>query len=400
MKNLIPSLLVVALTLYACDRRQSLEVVSEASRFEKFYLTVDTVRISLNDNQKFIYPKFGTVSHQGSLYLVGYNDHVHAFDIFNLDAKQYVKRIPLERDGPNGTPEIIGFTPVSLDSIYTLSTYRIALINGEGDIKDKLSINNSSSPIKGHNSEKYMFWLETDQPLYYDKGSHNLFALNHSYQHGHCDPKRYLDASLVAKLNLDKNRMTTLPIGYPVEKANNCYGFITKMFTEWSETELIYNFQYDPNLYVMNRETQKINAYDGSSNYTANYVTPIGWGECEDINRKMEHYTREVNFGKVTKDHHKGLFYRFHRKELAIDNPSGNTINDKKLFLTVFDDNYAKVGEMILDNRPYPDQVSFVGEKGLYISAPEGDENELVFYILDVHTIPKNKKSLSALLKD
>lgn len=399
MKNLTLSLLVMALTVWACNKQQSLEVISRTSHFEKFYLTADTVRVKLTDNQKFIYPKLGALTHKDSLYIVGYNDHLHALDIFNLDAQKYIKRIILERDGPNGIAEVIGFTPISLDSIYILSTYRVALIDGKGNIKNKISINNPSSPIKGHDSEEYMFWLETGQSLYFDRARHSLYALNHSYQHGQCDPKRYQDASLVAQLNLAKKRMTTLPVGYPFDKVNNCYGFITRMFTEWSENELIYNFQYDPNVYVMDRQTQMIKAYDGSSEYTKNEVTPISWGECEDVSRKLDHFTREVNFGKVLKDSHNGLHYRFHRKELRIDNPSGNSINDKKLFLTVFDNNYAKVGEMILDNRAYPDHVSFVGKKGLYVAAPEGNEDTLVFYIFDVHTIPKGKESLSALLK-
>ena len=380
--------LIALLFLFSCQEARVSEVISEVSKYEKAYMTVDTLRIELTEKQKFIYKKFGTVSHNAELYFVGYNDILHSFDVFNLDKSTFVRSIPLQREGPNGIPDLIGFTPVGVDCLYILGATQLVRVNSKGEIEDKIGINHGNTSISGHNPNKDMFWLETDEPLYYDNETHSIYGKNHSYQYGQCDPRRYKNRDLVVRLELEGERMSTVPVRLPQEKADGSYGFIDKTFTNWSHDQLIYNFASDPNIYVMDRNSERVKVYDGHSFYTNNVVTPLSWSACNDYDFKVAHYIREVQFEKVMTDPHRGLYYRFHRKELPIDKPKGHEFNDKKLFLTIFDDAFAKAQEFILDNRSYPTHVSFVGEKGLYVSAPEGDDT-MVFYIFDVHTIKR-----------
>jgi len=123
----------------------------------------------------------------------------------------------------------------------------------------------------------------------------------------------------------------------------------------------------------------------------------MSWSECQDISRKLDHFAREVSFEGVMKDPYRGLHYRFHRKELPAHATQAD-FSDKKLFLTIFDEYYAKVGEMILDNRHYPSKVSFISDKGLYVAAPENSDETLVFYVFDVHVALGERKTTSELV--
>lgn len=377
---------LAALLLFNCEPEKPLEIISEKSPFGDFCFSVDTLRINISHKEKFIYPKFGTVVHEDSLYLIGYNEHLHAFDLFNLDGKRFVRRIVLDRNGPNAIPDVIGFTPMNLDSIYTLSANQIAQIDSKGHIAKKLIINNGASTIKNHQPEENKFWLDYNQPLYYDCHTNSVYGRSYSYKYGQCDPQRY-QGSLISRIDFKWEKWFSLPITYPNDMSSGSFGFMTRVHTEWTAEELIYGFEFDPNIYVFNRKSGQTQVYDGRSNFTNNSVPTMSWSDCADDSKKLDHYAREVNFGGVIKDLFRDLHYRFHKKELPNSKLPRNSYDSKELYLSVFDKEYSKVGEVMLYDRSAPSQISFVGPKGLYLAAPENSYETLVFQIIKIEPI-------------
>lgn len=379
------ALLLAIVTLLACKSEKAPEIISEQSPFGDFYMTVDTLSIPITEKQHFIYPQFGTVNENDSLYLFGYNVHRHTIDVFNLTGKKYTSTIPLERQGPNGIPELISFAPASLDSVYIMSTYQISLVNQLGTVKDKVMINLPTSPIKSHNSDEAFFWIEKNESIHYSKKHNTLYGLYHSMEYDMCDKRRYKEEELISGIDLNKNQMLRLPAAYPIDKRNDSYGFASSLYMSWDGDSLIYNFRHDPNIYIYDLNRDKTDIFDGRSRYTKNSANPINWSQCDDVSLKMDHSMISVNFERIIRDPYRKLSYRFHRKELPENgNVQDYIFSDKKLFISIFDNGMAKTGEMIIDSRPYPSHVSFAGKDGLYVSAPSG-ENTLSFHVFKVY---------------
>ncbi|GEM_PF-6460122 len=386
---------MMGVAFYACEKKQAHEVISPKSPFGSFYMHVDTVSIPITEQQTFIYPLFGTVAENDALYLLGYNRFTYSIDIFDLSCESYEGKIALEEQGPNGIPEVISFAPVTLDSIYIMSAHQIVLINRKGEVKDKIAINTTASPIKGHDSDEAYFWMEKNHPIHFSKKHRKLFGLYHSMQYGACDPRRYKGNKLISAIDVKAGSMSYLPVSYPPEMQENCYGFMSTLFTTWDHDSLLYNFKNDPNIYLYDLTRGETSIFDGRSQYTKNKVQPISWDRCEDVGEKLNHHMRSVNFERIIRDPYRKLYYRFHRKELpATSNPSDYIFSDKTLFMSIFDNGMAKTGEMILDSRPYPSHVSFPTDRGLYVAAPSG-ENTLNFHVFKVFLIkePDNEQS-------
>lgn len=394
----MPSLLVVALMLCACGKKETLEVISEKSPFGDFYMHVDTVSIPITEEQFFIYPLFGIVNENDSTYLFGYNPIKYTIDVFNLSSEKFHHKTQLEKQGPNGIPEVISFTPITLDSLFVMSSYQIAQINGKGEIEDKISINNYNSPVKDHDSEEAFFWVEKNQPLHYNSKSHKLYGLYHSMQYDACDERRYQSRQLVSALDFEKRKMSYLPVSYPADKREDCYGFMSTLFLDWDRDSLLYNFRHDPNIYLYDLDREETTVFDGRSQYTRNRVSPIGWDQCDDVGKKLDHSLVNVNFEGIIRDPYRKLYYRFHRKELPEgSNPNKYIVSDKTLFLTIFDNGLAKTGEMIIDRRHYPSHVSFPTERGLYVAAPSG-ENTLNFHVFKVFLTKGNSTEYGTII--
>lgn len=390
-------LIILTLGISNCHRETAPEIISEKSPYGNFFMTVDTLSIPISSKQTFIYPQFGTVIQHDSLYLFGYNVHRHSIDIFNLTGKRHKNTIHLEKEGPNGIPDMISFSPVSLDSVYVMSTYQISLVNGLGEIKNKVIINTPSSPIKGHNSSEAFFWIEKDESIHYSKKRNTVYGLYHSMKYDMCDKRKYQDERLITAFDLNENRMSRLPAAYPFDKREECYGFTSALLMTWDGDSLIYNFRHDPNIHIYDLNREETTIFDGRSKYTKNGPRPISWSQCDDANLKLDHSNESVNFGRIIRDPYRKLYYRFHRKELPENVSSLDyVLSDKKLFISTFDNGMAKTGEMILDSRPYPSHVSFAGPEGLYLSAPSG-ENTLNFHILKVYLTEDNRDQSASL---
>jgi hypothetical protein len=389
---------LVALLLFNCEPEKPLEIISEKSPFGDFYMQVDTVSIPIGPDQTFIYPLFGTISENDSLYFLGYNRIKHSIDIFNLTAEDYQTRVDLEKEGPNGIPDVISFTPVTLDSLYIMSSYRISLVNTTGEILDKISINTSASNVKGHDSQEAFFWIEKDEAIHFSAKRKTLYGLYHSMEYGTCDKRRYQSDQLVSAIDLKENKMSFLPVSYPADKREKSYGFMPALFMTWDHDSLLYNFRHDPNIYLYDLNRHETTIFDGRSQYTRNSADPMEWSECGDVSKKSNQSLQSVNFEGVIRDPYRKLYYRFHRKELpATSNPNDYIFSDKKLFLTIFDNGLAKTGEMILDSRPYPSRVSFPTEKGLYVAAPSG-ENTLSFHVFKVFLTEGNSTEYGTII--
>ena len=368
----------------SCHEHQPLEIISERSPYGDFYMIVDSLSIPISENQHFIYPQFSTVVKDDSLFMLGYNQFRHSIDVFNLTGETYTNTINLEREGPNGIPEVISFTASSLDSIYIVSSFQISLMSSSGVIKDKTMINVPNSAIKGHNSEEAFFWVEKNEPVHYNEKRNTIYGHYHSMKYEMCDKRRYQNPKMVSGIDLGENRMRRIPAAFPYDKRNDCYGFANSLFTTWDGDSLIYNFKHDSNIYIYDLNRNETSAFDGRSLFTKNEASPLGCDRCQDMNHNLDHSLKSVSFERIIRDPYRKLYYRFHRKELPTDgNAQDYIFSDKDLFISVFDNGMAKTGEMILDNRPYPSHVAFPGEEGLYVSAPSG-ENTLNFHIFKI----------------
>ncbi|ERM84910.1 hypothetical protein P872_22885 [Rhodonellum psychrophilum GCM71 = DSM 17998] len=371
------------LLLMGCTTRNESESAKTLYSDKKISFGIDTLTIKLNKELNFDYPYSSRFFDGSETYFVGYNSGLHKLDFFSLEGLKYSFSTILEKDGPNGMDDPWDFFIQSLDSIYYLGKdSKLTLLDTSGKV---LSVFKLEDPMGnyGYKANPITFKIFLNQEK-------NKMYLN-SYSFSHLPNNHaYFKEPFVSFIDLRNSDMDTIPIQFP-----KIYLETDKILGEYMEpnvifvdNRIIYSFPADPSIYTYNLTTKEKEVFGGESLNSKNSIEYMAPDDYHDIQKRIIHQIENTYFYNVVHDPFRKLFYRIHSGGVSfqIDEDDINSVFEKPIFLTVFDENFNILQEMELPSKTYNALSMFVTKSGLHLPFShylnqDVDEGKLVFHV-------------------
>ena len=331
----------------------------------------------------------------------------HEILIYDLEGQNLYKRIPLEKEGPNGVPAVYGCIPYYDSKTFLVSQHNrgmTTIIDGEGNVHAKYNMRQSADSI-----ERRGFWVDCryglsffytpsftkDSIVYFKNELFIQYKINQRL-----DREVWKTIPMFNSLNLKNGHIHTLPIKYP------------DIFEDDVRTPAGggYEFTYDYN-YKQERLVCSFTGYD--SIMVTDDLKQVRWynGKSRHLNRMrpkvyeadglswLRDAIESPAYHNIMHDKYRDVYYRIAEfpYELKKDESPFDTPTGREFSVIIFDKDLNIIGETKFPGSKYFYKMSFVGRDGLYISEnneanPEFDEDKLVFACFALEDIKGNDK--------
>lgn len=285
--------------------------------------------------------------HQDSINaLVGYNYRLHSLDYINLKTKR-VTQTQLSDEGPNAITRLSGIYANTLDSVWVTDESEYAyLLDSTGVIKKTVN-------FKKYMDKSEQLFINTNYAmhtshLYYNNARQSLMFLVKNLLSNTFGVKEvFIDDS-------EKKSITykLLPSKI-VTELNKDYVYMNAPNVNFVGENIIYNYPVESSVYTLNILTNERNYYLGKSCYTSNVVkkctSPENYSALEKHRIENPHFYDVMYIPKFK------IYARLHVDKVEFDAKKSfdNLINDRDLYLMLFNDNFSKICEVKLLKRRY-----------------------------------------------
>ena len=365
----------IAFAFFSCtDKKISIENEKKGQMVSKMNLKLLKKKSFLLDNDTAPKPLYLQITNDslGNKQLTFLNNFNNSIYFYNYKTTKFVKKIVLDKDGPNGVKFPIGYHIKNIDSIYVLNkTLDVLLINNQGKVLNKVSliggIDYKKSPhLWAYNFPSY-YYFETVTPFI--ETSKGLLLTGQF--------ERNISDTLVDKFKFTANvdykfKNINYLHTYPLSLYGNniVWGgaLLTQVFPQLhpDEKRLIYSFPVSHDLYTADLKggTYK-KVYAGS-----NFAGTISSLEKKDENNNEKiksNFVRQDMYAAIIYDKFRKKYYRFLRKAIP-SAPLGTSWKEKEIAVIIMDKNFNYLGETIIGTeRECHWHNSFVTEEGLNI---------------------------------
>ena len=318
----------------------------------------------------------------------------HELLIYDIEKQNLHKRIPLEKEGPNGVPGIWGCIPFFDSKTFLVSQHnsgRMSIIDGEGNVVQKYSMRQSSDKTK-----RIGLWVDSrfgvsffytpsfikDSIVYFSNGIFIQYKINQRL-----DREVWKTIPMFNSLNLKNGHIHTLPIKYPdifeddvKVPAGGGYEFTYDY--NYKQERLVCSLTGYDSIMVTD-DLKQVRWYNGKSRYLKSMRPKVYEADGFDWLREA---TENPAYHNIMYDKYRDVYYRIvelpyelKQNESPFDTPTG-----REFSVIIFDKDLNIIGETKFPGSKYFYKMSFVGRDGLYISEnnlanPEFDEDKLVF---------------------
>ncbi|TRX45167.1 DUF4221 domain-containing protein [Bacteroides sp. HF-5092] len=278
-------------------------------------------------------------------YLIGYNYRSHSLDCMNLQSKS-VTQIILPGDGPDAIVRLSGIYVQSLDSIWISDeSERAFLIDSVGMIKRTID-------LKKYLEEQEQLLINTNYAmftshLFYNTSRHSLMFLAKNTAS---------DTFVVKEIFTDKDKAITtyqLSSSKIVPDMSKGYAYINFPNVNFVGENIVYNYPVESSIYTLNIKTNERKYILADSRYTSNIIekcTTTG-----DYATLEKHWLENPHFYDVMYLPKYKMYVRLHADKVDFDEKKGmeKLINERDLYLMLFDEYMEKIGEVKLSNCRY-----------------------------------------------
>ena len=320
------------------------------------------------------------------LFFGNFEKRQHEILIYDIENQNLYKRIPLEKEGPNGVPAIYGCIPYFNSKTFLVSQHNIGsttVIDGEGNVLRKYNIRQPQNRNRLWADCRYglsFFYTPSfmkDSIVYFRNG---IFTQ-------HMNREVWKTIPMFNSLNLKSGHIGTLPINYPdifeddvKVPAGGGYNFTYDY--NYKQERLVCSLTGYDSIMVMD-DLKQVRWYNGKSRYLKSVRPRVYEANGFDWLRESK---GGIKYHNIMYDKYRNVYYRiaefpyeFKPNESAFDDPKG-----REFSIIIFDKDLNIIGETKFPGNKYLYKMSFVGRDGLYISEnneanPEFDEDKLVF---------------------
>ena len=317
------------------------------------------------------------------LYFGNFQKRQYEILIYDLEAQNLYKRIPLLKEGPNGVPNVSGCKPFEDSNTYFLFQHhlrRLSIINDQGELLRYYPVKLPEGQFTHCNDGWSYFYNPSfcvDSIVYFYHGLNKAQMKTHEWK----------DVSMFTYLNMKNGEVGPLPIHYPSifdhDVENPAGGFKFSYDYNYEQNKLVCSFTGYDSLMVSD-DLQNVRWYNGKSRYMES-IRPILYEASGGI-QSLAKLKERGKYHNLMYDRYRDVYYRiaelpyeFKQNESPFDDPRG-----REFSIIIFDKDFNIIGETKFPGNKYFYKMSFVGRDGLYISEnnlanPEFDEDKLVF---------------------
>lgn len=368
------------LLLSSCKKGSVIETPSVSYNY-KLSSTQKMKSFSLDSetryNAFYLYP---FTDKQGKEYLSFLNYKTNQILFYDLNTCDFLFKVDLDKEGPNGLSIVSGYYIKDFDNIY-VSTYiysglikvdttkRIIQKIPYGTTKEQYKIVPSYTP----SSHPYIPPIFIGNKLYVTQ-----MAADHIYPAS----KTPITVSIDTLTNENEAMPFTYGDIFTIEQLSTRECACSRIF---NNNQFIYSFQIDENIYVTSidhKTIRKINIKSKYINNIPNDKVPA------DFNQGAKQNLEVARYGDLIYDQYRKVYYRLTYPHTELENTiqwRGRAVYGRKKFsIIILDQNFNIIGETLFPESIYNSYVFFVDKDGLYISRDyqmnyEQSENYMTF---------------------
>ncbi|TFF37915.1 DUF4221 family protein [Mucilaginibacter psychrotolerans] len=320
------------------EKEVAFKVVDNPFKYASFSTSNDDYVAFLTDSKVNVY---------------GLNNAVDHYSV-NLDflTSPYLK----ERYG-----DVNSFCFNGRDSLFVLTTNALLfLVNGKAE---KIVLINSLS--KNENYKTVRFANLDRSPIYYDSKSGRIIGRIYCHVCGQTN-KSFYEQPQLAGISIQDGSLKIYDVPFSEIYQENYYGFSNEVNITNSGQKSIISYSADPNFYIYNRATNALKSISAKGN--SDNAIPLEISKSGSAEAKIKAMITNPMYTEVRYDKYRKLYYRFLLSPIPLKSDSGkyNTLENKPLVLTVYNEHFKIAGEFPLDTH-YREFISFVTKNGLYI---------------------------------
>lgn len=352
------------LTIFSCSPKEE-KVQLILSIHDSIYIPLDS---SFNPNGT----TFQYINSDSGEFLALQNKAVRAIEIFDLESGVHVKRIKLNKDGPNRSGEVNGFRIFSNDSLLVASyPQKLMLFNFEGiktgefpikDTKNDVNYISSTSEIPFLFDGKKVFGAQPFFRNFFNMSASDLGKYSHIYQ---------LDMESVSP------EAEWLPISNPEDTWKEGKKVSKFTWTDRGDSILVSPYN-DHRIWVISKtrkELQELVEAKAPEVNQFHIIKGLPSGD-QGIIEELESDRYEL----LLYDKFREVFYRFYFVGIDVNDfemDYRNLFSNRpKVGLLVLDTNLKIIGNHLFETHQIEPWNYFVGLKGLYVSTNNSNRDD------------------------
>lgn len=339
---------------------------------QTYRVDIDTVKFKISPEFLDYYVNYDILDEQNLF--VGYNHFDHSLQFIDLNSKETVQTIKLERDGPNRIKTISELFVLG-DKIYLKSTPEWVTIDHNGKVLERVNYSNLAEDLNneyiigGGFTISYTIKreLSIDQKSVYMR----LYPVNLE-----ANTPEFYTAPLFCKVNIENKSVEIDPfLPYPeLFRSGINYGILDKPSIIELEDRLVYSFPNHSTIYVYDFNDSSITANKVNSTKIESVVDINQNGSLRDI---IKSSFRSNRYHPITYDKFRDLYYRVFRVK-------DETKDEHEYFLQIIDNQFNVLKEINLpDDKVYQNRYE-VTKEGLYFQLMSSRGYFFSYMLVDV----------------
>ena len=374
---------VCVLSFVTLSCKKSNKIGGSTNDKYKLELSNNDLHFDIDDNTKYRFPSlFPYTDRTGKEYLTLMSHMNNEILFYDLLSGEYLFKVGLEKEGPDGVGIMMGYHIENLDNIYITSNLMgLSKIDTSGTKKQFIEYgetNNGHYIVPNFTSSSYIY-----APAVVHCGK--IFITQYPYQ-----SSKISDTPVSVYIDTITSSSEELPFRYPNIIADEEYMetvISTNFSREFDKKQFIYSFFMDEKIYVTDIDTNEENIISAPSKY----IKKLNFIKYSDDREMVYKQLLETSYYyNILYDKYRNVYYRF-----AIIGSEISKNPDYSFFdiytngfisfsVIILDENFNIIGETLFPKYTYNPTIAFVHKNGLYISDshilnPSFDENTLSF---------------------
>ena len=382
---------VISIVLLSCNqsRFSQYELIQNTTSYDyELVGNGKTLSYEIDDETSYYFSiLFPYTDRSGNEYLTFLNNFQLLF--YDLNKEDFLFKIKLEREGPNGIPGSGGYFIEDFNNIYITCSMTPFLykIDTTGTLIQKIRYGKTDS---GYEIIPHRSWSFQYTPLVFIDSK--LYLLQHPWQRNPLST-----TPLCVVIDTVNQLQYELPYPYPRLVKDNeptSGGVVINSSRIFNGKEFVYSFFFDENILIANVDHQEARKYQIKSKYI-NKVRIEKRIFNEQYERAKYNYGVAC-YGNLIHDPYRNIYYRFAYPSVELENGPDyvglTALGRKKFSIIILDENFNVIGETLFPEWVYCPTVLFVHRDGLYICNnhpmnPSFNEDILSFECFEVSKV-------------
>ena len=303
-----------------------------------------------------------TFEENGKRYLSFHNNRTTQLLFYDFDREEFLSKVTLEQEGPNGVGMLSGYYIKDFNHIYVSSfVYQgIIRVDTTGAIVQKIPYGKTDTgykviPSYMISSHPYILPIFIGDKMYITQQNNERF----------CPAEK---TPISVAIDTVQKKYSSLPLTFSIltekQKKSNDTGFSR----DYDGKNFIYSFYVDEDILVTSIDHAEVKRIRAKSRYidSPDEEQPLNAQKGPQLNLELARY------GDLMYDPYREVYYRFAYPKTELDdkiNWMGKSVYGRKKFsVIILDKDFQIIGETLFPEAIYNPYASFVSKEGLYIS--------------------------------